>query len=105
MNIPIRHFEILVHYPYPSFVRDILCDYSEVFGKVEGDKYAKRLYEAVIEKVKGKTGKNLTDNKTGFKLRHIGTGTILYVGYKDNHWKIGLSCENEFGVENELKID
>ena len=44
-------------------------------------------------------GKHLMDNKIAFKVLYVPTNTILYIGYKDNTWSVGLSVSQEYNKE------
>lgn len=87
------HFTVEAYLPYPSVVRDKLNEYDE-FIRPSGDRHVKLFFEQICEKVKNIYCRDYFDNKIAFRVRHNETGTILYVGYKDNTWSIGLTAVN-----------
>lgn len=87
------NFEVEAYLPYPSVVRDRLNEYS-TFMDERGDEYVKLFFEQLREKVKKEQGRDYFDNKVAYRVRHKETGTVLWVGYKDNTWAIGLTAVN-----------
>ena len=88
-------FEVLSYHAYPTTVLYELNSYTELFGRATGDKHVQILFENVLKDMDAKHNKYLRDNKVAFKLRHVPTGTILYVGYKDNTYRVGLDITKE----------
>lgn len=93
------NFEVLAFYPYPSVVLYSLSAYTEIFGKKNGDRRVKQLFDGILKKAEVMKGKHLMDNKIAFKVRYVTTDTILYIGYKDNTWSVGLSVYQEYNKE------
>lgn len=46
-----------------------------------------------------------TSNKIAYRIRHNETGTILYAGYKDGTWSIGLDAKNIDGYNNTIEFN
>lgn len=92
-------FEVLTFYPYLSVVLHRLSEYTELFGKKDGDPHVKQLFDGILKKAEAMTGKHLMDNKIAFKVRYVPTDTILYIGYKENTWSVGLSVHHEYNKE------
>ena len=93
------NFEVLAFYPYPSVVLYSLSEYTEIFGKKNGDRHVKQLFDGILKKAEAMKGKRLIDNKIAFKVLYVPTNTILYIGYKDNTWSVGLSVNQEYNKE------
>ena len=96
LGLDINNFDVIGFYPYPSVIpyRTILNEYDEFFGAPHGDVNVKFFVEKIRQKVKKEQGRDYWDNKIAFKLRHKETGTIIYAGYKDNRYSIGLVAYN-----------
>lgn len=93
------NFEVIAFYPYPSVVLYRMSEYTELFGKKDGDRHVKQLFDGILKKAEAMKGKHLMDNKIAFKVRYVPTDTILYIGYKDNTWSVGLSVNQEYNKE------
>lgn len=92
-------FEALSFYPYQSVVLHRLSEYTELFGKKDGDRHVKQLFDGILKKAETMKGKHLMDNKIAFKVRYVPTNTILCIGFKDNTWSVGLSVNQEYNKE------
>ena len=101
MTVYADSFDVLEFYPYPSYVQNILTEYNE-WDRC-GEKSVKRFFESVLNTTNIAVGHNLMDNKIAMKIRHRSTGTILYTGYKDNRYIIGLSLMTE-SANNKIHI-
>jgi hypothetical protein len=88
-----NNFEVLEVYPYPSFVQEKIVVYNE--NENCGEKHVKQLFEDLLTTTSDKIGHHLMDNKIAMKIRGHRTGTILYIGYKDNIYSVGLSLFTE----------
>lgn len=86
-------FDVEAYLPYPSVVHNRLNEYDDFYSK-RGDRHVKQFFEQLREKVKNEQGKDYFDNKVAYRIRHKETGTVLWVGYKDNIWSIGLTAMN-----------
>lgn len=95
--------KILEFYPYPSSVQYRLAEYNELKEPATGDEKVKRLFEIVLKEASNKMNRNLMDNKVAFKVEHIPTNTIFYIGYKDNIYALGLKVYQEYGIGIEIK--
>ena len=103
----IEDFKIIEFYPYSSFVQYEIASWDE--WEKEGDWTIKKFYERVLEKAEELTGYILRDNKIAFKIIHKPTGTTLYIGFKDNIYKIGMGVWTEVQskvrkIEEDTKI-
>ena len=78
-----------------SFVRV----YRVVWKKKDSNRHVKQLFDGILKKAETMKGKHLMDNKIAFKVRYVPTNTILYIGYKDNTWSVGLSVNQEYNKE------
>ena len=92
-------FEVLAFYPYPSVVLHRMSEYTELFEQKGGDRHVKQLFDGILKKAETMKGKRLMDNKIAFKVLYVPTNTILYIGYKDNTWSVGLSVNQEYNKE------
>lgn len=99
----ISNINIIGFYSYPSTIQYRLSEYNELKEPATGDEKVKRLFELVLKEASNKLNKNLMDNKVAFKIEHIPTNTILYVGYKDNIYALGLNVYKEYGTMIEIK--
>jgi len=104
MNICLKpsELEVLKFYPYPSHVRYDIAEYDELWHENTGDRHVKQLFELVRDMAEIKHNRRFMDNKVAFKFRHIASDTILYVGYKDGIYKVGLNAYNDFNREIDL---
>ena len=93
------NFEVLAFYPYPSVVLHRMSEYTELFGQKGGDRHVKQMFDGILKKAEAMKGKRLMDNKITFKVLYVPTNTILYIGYKDNTWSVGLSVNQEYNKE------
>ena len=96
------NFEVLAFYPYPSVVLHRMSEYTELFGQKCGkcgDRHVKQMFDGILKKAEAMKGKRLMDNKIAFKVLYVPTNTILYIGYKDNTWSVGLSVNQEYNKE------
>ena len=91
------NFKIVEFYPYPSYIQYEIASYDDWAKR--GDMTIKKFFERVLEKAEELTGYILRDNKIAFKIIHKPTGTTLYVGYKDNNYRIGMGVWSEFPSE------
>ena len=82
-------FDVLEFYPYPSFVQEKIAVYNEIENL--GEKHIMQLFDDLFEIAKSKNDKVYINNKIVMKIRGRRTGTILYIGYKDGVYSIGLS--------------
>lgn len=80
-----KDFEILAFYPYPSTPTELIGECDEVHHS--GDKNIKVLFEALMDEIDSHQKYSLKGNKTTIKVRHIPTGEIFYIGYKDWYYK------------------
>lgn len=94
-KIRLEDLLILGFYPYRSWVGDILCEYSEFENSQIGDNFSKELYKNIEEQLNYMGINGYMGNKTAYKVQHIPSGTVLYVGHYDYNYVIGLSCNNE----------
>ncbi len=87
------NFEILKFYSYPCSVVERLAEYTECdLNNPCGDRHVKKFFEDCLKQTEFQTcRKSLMDNKIAMEIRHKASNTILYVGYKDNTYCIGLS--------------
>ena len=92
-------FEVLAFYPYPSVVLYRLSEYTELFGKKNSNRHVKQLFDGILKKAETMKGKHLMDNKIAFKVLYVPTNTIIYIGYKDNTWSVGLSVNQKYNKE------
>ena len=90
------NFDILEFYPYPSSVQYRIAECNCLFDNFKGDIKVKNIFDNILAKANKMTGRDLMDNKISFKVRHIPTDTILYIGFKDNIYAIGLKVWQEF---------
>lgn len=97
MNIYLQpeDLEVLSFYPYPSCILCDIAEYDEMWNEGTGDKHCKSLFNTICKMAEAKYGCQLMDNKIAFKFRHIPSDTILYIGYKDGIYKVGLKVFNE----------
>ena len=93
------NFKVLAFYPYPSVVLYRLSEYTELFGKKDRNRHVKQMFDGILKKAEAMKGKRLMDNKIAFKVLYVPTNTILYIGYKDNTWSVGLSVNPEYNKE------
>lgn len=82
-------FDVLEFYPYPSFIQEQIAVYNEIENL--GEKHVMQLFDDLFEIAKNKNDKIYINNKIVMKIRGRSTGTILYIGYKDGIYSIGLS--------------
>jgi len=101
----INNFEILEFYSYPTTIVHRMVEYDEGFHKNSPDNVedVKDFFEDVLKYAENKLGKSLMDNKVAFKILYKPTNTIMYVGYKDWNWTIGLGL-NKYMIGNVTKI-
>ena len=92
-----KDFEILAFYPYPSTPTELIGECDEVHHS--GDKNIKVLFEALMDEIDSHQKYSLRDNKTTIKVKHIPTGEIFYIGYKDWYYRTGKSVYQETGTE------
>lgn len=108
MILNIDNYEILNFYGYTSVIKqdDRIYDVSSLGSKsTELIRYEKlnKFYNKVIDKAKKQIGKSnslyyiLDDNKCVFKLKHVKSGNIIYIGKYDFEISIGLNCHQRFG--------
>lgn len=102
-NIDINDLNVIEFYPYPSVVLYTLGMYDDIWSPGTGDKKVKILFEKVLEKANKEHSTNFLDNKIAFKFKHIPTKTMLYVGYKDGIYRLGLSVKQEYNKKVILK--
>ena len=93
------NFEVLAFYPYQSVVLHRMSEYTELFGQKGGDRHVKQMFDGILKKAEAMKGKRMMDNKIAFKVLYVQTNTILYIGYKDNTWSVGLSVNQEYNKE------
>ena len=93
------NFEVLAFYTYPSVVLNRMSEYTELFGQKGGVRHVKQMFDGILKKAEAMKGKRLMDNKIAFKVLYVPTNTILYIGYKDNTWSVGLSVNQEYNKE------
>lgn len=93
--INVEDYNILNFYGYTTFIQNVISEYSEHDGR--GHIQTKWFVKKLIEEGSKKAGLDLSDNKIAFKILHIETGTILYAGFKDGVYRIGLTCRQQFG--------
>ena len=86
-------FDVLEFYPYASFIQEQIVVYNEL--EKLGENHVKQLFDDLFEIAKSKNDKVYIDNKIAMKIRGCNTGTILYIGYKDGIYSIGLSMYTE----------
>ena len=101
------NFKIVEFYPYPSYIQYEIASYDDWAKR--GDMTIKKFFERVLEKAEELTGYILRDNKIAFKIIHKPTGTTLYIGFKDNIYKIGMGVWTEVQskvrkIEEDTKI-
>ena len=96
MKFDPKLFTILEFFSYPCSVIDRTATYEENgFHGTRGDKSVKEFFEAVLVEARKITGRHLMDNKIAIKVVDKETGSVFYVGYKDNIWAIG-PCLNPY---------
>ena len=99
-------FSVEKFYSYPTSVVYRIANYNEQdLNKHCGDKNVKKFFDEILKYANEKTGKNLMDNKIAFKIRFKDTDSVLYVGYKDNIWSIGLSLHPYMNAATIINID
>ena len=92
-----NRFELLEWFSYPCTVCDRTVEYEEngYYG-TRGDKDVKDFFDACLRKAEEISGhRSLMDNKIAIKVVDKETGSVFYVGYKDNIWAIG-PCLNPY---------
>lgn len=103
MTVHSTDFEILEFMGYPSFQQSIIAEYDE--WEKRGDIRVKRFFENILKKAE-KSHPHLMDNKVVFKIRFVSeeNPVILYVGYKDNHYRISLTAYTESSKKINFKL-
>lgn len=110
MILNIDNYEVLKFYGYTSIIRqdERIYDVSQIStNKAEKRRYERlsSFYDRVINKAKSKLNNSdqlyytatLSDNKCVFKLKHIKSGNIIYIGKYDFEISIGLNVHQRFG--------
>ena len=92
-----NRFELLEWFSYPCSVCDRIAEYEvNGFHGTRGDKDIKDFFEACLHEAEMIAGrKSLMDNKIAIKVADKETGSVFYVGYKDNIYAIG-PCLNPY---------
>lgn len=93
MHILIDDLKVLEFYSYPTSVCERLVEWDEGFhtGKRGLDEDVKEYFEELLKDTEKKLNKSLYDNKIAMKVLHKPSNTILYFGYKDWNWCVGLN--------------
>lgn len=99
MTIYPDNFKIKAFYKYPTCVVDRIVEYNEFDNKhTAGNKNVKKFFDELMSmaaKMSTEYNQHVSmDNKIAFEIEHKDTGTILYAGYKDNIYCIGLSLNS-----------
>lgn len=94
MRIDTNKIKVVGFYRYPTYPKDTICKYDDMFSKGRGDVFAKELYETLIERANAQSGKRLNDNKTAIEFEY--DSTRLYVCNKDNVYSVSLGVRPEF---------
>lgn len=110
MILNIDNYEVLKFYGYTSIIRqdERIYDVSQIStNKAEKRRYERlsSFYDRVINKAKSKLNNSdqlyytatLSYNKCVFKLKHIKSGNIIYIGKYDFEISIGLNVHQRFG--------
>lgn len=87
-------FKVTEFYTYPTTVVYRINEYDEGFHP-GGDEDVRDFFNEMLKIAEHKIGRELRDNKIAMKVVHKPTGTVLYVGYKDWNWSVGLKI-NEY---------
>lgn len=103
VSLFVTNFSVEAYLPYPTVVYHRLNEYCEFDDR--GCKRVKIFVELLREKVKEEQGKDYFDNKIAYRIRHNESGTILYAGYKDGTWSIGLDAKNIDGYNNTIEFN
>ncbi len=108
MILNIDNYEILNFYGYTSVIKqdERIYEVSSLDNSPnEHMRYEKLniFYNKIIDKIRNKIDKTnilyyiLDDNKCVFKLKHVKSGNIIYIGKYDFEISIGLDCHQRFG--------
>lgn len=84
-----HEFEIKEFYSYPTAVVDRIAEWDEGFHP-GGEEDVKDLFNVLLENAEIALEKDLHDNKIAMKVIYKPTNTVMYVGYKDWNWSVGL---------------
>ena len=87
-------FKVKKFYPYPAYVQWVVNDYDENTTPCRGDIGVKRMFNALLGDAEEKAGRKLMDNKVAIEIEHEPTGSVMYIGYKDNKYYLGLGVLN-----------
>lgn len=98
-------FKILSFYTYPTCVVDRFVEYSDTDkSKFNNDYHVMDFFNDCLIEIEKKEKRHMMDNKIAIKVMYKPTGSVFYVGYKDNIYCIGLDL-NKYMTGHELKIN
>mgnify|MGYP003309981564 CR=1 FL=1 len=91
-------FEVKEFYMYPTSVLHRIVEFDNGFHENSPNNVedVKDFFEEILNVANKKLNKNLMDNKIAFKVVHIPTGTLFYIGLKDGIYRFGFGVKQEY---------
>lgn len=100
-----KDFKILSFYTYPTCVVDRFVEYSDIDkSNFNNDYHVMDFFNDCLKEVEKKENRHMMDNKIAIKVMYKPTGSIFYVGYKDNIYCIGLDL-NKYMTGRKIEIN